>query len=779
MSQKEIEILQRALAREKAARKAAEKILEDKSKELYNATKLLQNHLAEKSSQLKGVFDNILDAYVVMDLPGNVLKFNDAATKLFGYDINKQSVNVKDFVYYKDLPLALESFFSLKTKGYYRDFEARIVTGNGTIKWVHINASLIFDKHKKPIAAQGIVRDITEEKQLKKQIEDQQKKLNIIVDNSPIGITLTDVKTQDLTLVNQSFLDMLGYSKEEFDGVSPQEITHPEDEPETKAIRKQLLKGEIDSATLQKRYVKKDGSFLWAKTKILSVKNNSGDLDYIVATIEDVTKEHKTNLKIYKSEKQLSTLVQSLDTAILLEDDKRNAVLVNNKFCQLFKINENPEDLVGLNYNDIILKSNRALFKEETFTKNSDALIKENKSELRKEITLDDGTIVERDYIPIIIADGYNGHLWSYSDVTLNRTYRKNLELQKHKYHNIIANMDLGLIEADLDGNITMVNQSLLNMSGYTEEEILGKKGRDLFPLKSESRKVKEFIAKRKVGVASTFELKVKRKNGETRFWFVCGSPNLNLEDEVVGSVVVVLDITDLKTLQLQKESLLGKLERSNTELQEYAHIVSHDLKSPLRSIHALVSWLKEDNQGKLDQVSLQNISLIENTLEKMEQLITDILEYSSIGSDSKLTSVNLDNTIEELLKILYIPDHITVNIKNKLPTLEGDATKLKQLFQNLISNAVKFIDKDNGLINIDVTEKKTYYQFSIEDNGIGIDKKFHDKIFKIFHSLNKSKDSTGVGLSIVKKIVDLHKGEIWLESELNKGTTFYFTLKK
>ena len=316
-------------------------------------------------------------------------------------------------------------------------------------------------------------------------------------------------------------------------------------------------------------------------------------------------------------------------------------------------------------------------------------------------------------------------------------------------------------------------------MSGYTEEEILGKKGRDLFPLKSETRKVKEFIAKRKVGVASTFELKVKRKNGDTRFWFVCGSPNLNLEDEVVGSVVVVLDITDLKTLQLQKESLLGKLERSNTELQEYAHIVSHDLKSPLRSIHALVSWLKEDNQGKLDQVSLQNISLIENTLEKMEQLITDILEYSSIGSDSKLTSVNLDNTIEELLKILYIPDHITVNVKNKLPTLEGDATKLKQLFQNLISNAVKFIDKDNGLINIDVTDKKSYYQFSIEDNGIGIDKKFHDKIFKIFHSLNKSKDSTGVGLSIVKKIVDLHKGEIWLESELNKGTTFYFTLKK
>ena len=100
-------------------------------------------------------------------------------------------------------------------------------------------------------------------------------------------------------------------------------------------------------------------------------------------------------------------------------------------------------------------------------------------------------------------------------------------------------------------------------------------------------------------------------------------------------------------------------------------------------------------------------------------------------------------------------------------------------MFQNLLSNAIKFIDKPKGLIEIDVQEKGAFYQFSIKDNGIGIEKKFHEKIFKIFHALNKSKDSTGIGLSIVKKIVNLHEGEIWLESEPKIGTTFYFTLKK
>jgi signal transduction histidine kinase len=133
----------------------------------------------------------------------------------------------------------------------------------------------------------------------------------------------------------------------------------------------------------------------------------------------------------------------------------------------------------------------------------------------------------------------------------------------------------------------------------------------------------------------------------------------------------------------------------------------------------------------------------------------------------------------KELIAMLYVPKHIKIKSLKQLPTLKGDKTKLQQLFQNLISNAIKFIDKDKGEIIIDVEDLKSHYKFSIKDNGIGIEKKFHDKIFKIFHALNKSKDSTGIGLSIVKKIVDLHEGEIWLDSEPNVGTTFYFTLKK
>jgi PAS domain S-box-containing protein len=652
MSQNQAEILQRALKREKAARKAAEKILEEKSRELYLTSQKLEQLLDEKSSQLEGVFENIVDAYVVMDIQGDFIKFNEAATKLFGYDISRDEVNVVDLVYKEDYVYAVTSFLELQTKGYFKNYEARVYTKSKEVKWVHINASMIFDKDKKPVAAQGIVRDITHQK-----------------------------------------------ASEE---------------------------------------------------------------------------------KLIESENRLASLVVNLDSGIVLEDENRNIVLTNNKFCELFNINAKPKDLVGLDCK-AASEQNKVLFKNpEAFLERMRAIDTEKKVVLGDELEMVDGKILERNYTPIKIGEKSKGYLWTFTDVTLKRTYRKSIEAQKQKYYNIIANMNLGMMELDNNDQILMVNHSFEKMSGYTEAEVIGKNARALFASEEDSEILKVERQKRKEGASSSYEFKAICKKGKTRHWLVSGAPNYNIDGEIIGSIGIHLDVTETKNLELQKEKLLEKLEKSNDELQEYAHIVSHDLKSPLRSIHALVSWLKEDNQGKLDAVSLQNFGLIETTLEKMEQLITDVLNYSSVGADtSSKTEVDLNSLVNELVSILYIPDHIEIKSLHVLPNIHGDRTKLQQVFQNLISNSVKFIDKKCGSIIIDVEDLKSHYKFSIKDNGIGIEKKYHDKIFKIFHSLKKSKDSSGIGLSIVKKIINLHEGEIWLDSEPNVGTTFYFTLKK
>ena len=235
------------------------------------------------------------------------------------------------------------------------------------------------------------------------------------------------------------------------------------------------------------------------------------------------------------------------------------------------------------------------------------------------------------------------------------------------------------------------------------------------------------------------------------------------------------------KKTQLEKDKLLIKLEKNNEELKNFAHVVSHDLKSPLRSMSALISWIKEDNSEVFDQETSNNCNLLLAKIHKMDSLINGILKYSSIDKIEKVsTNVNLQRVVEEIIETIYIPEKINIKLKNKLPVILGDKFRYQQLFQNLISNAIKYNDKEQGVIEIDVCEKQNTFLFSIKDNGIGIAKKYHSKIFEVFETLGQHNDnSTGIGLSIVKKIIDLYEGKIWIESEHNKGTCFFFELSK
>ena len=239
--------------------------------------------------------------------------------------------------------------------------------------------------------------------------------------------------------------------------------------------------------------------------------------------------------------------------------------------------------------------------------------------------------------------------------------------------------------------------------------------------------------------------------------------------------------------LVLKKEEAEGKyikinkeLAKKNEALEEYAHIVSHDLKSPLRSISALLSWIKEDNEELINDSSKVYFDNIDKSLEHMENLISDVLIYSSISFEQiKFTSIDIKKLLNEIVDYIFVPEHVTIEISAMPRKIKADYTQFKQLFQNLITNAVKFIDKDKGKVKILYESDEFFYKFSISDNGIGIDEKYHDKIFDVFQSLTKDSKSSGIGLSIVKKIINLYGGKIWVESKLGEGTTFYFTIKK
>ena len=691
MSQNEIDILKRALARERAARKAAEKILEEKSRELYQTSEKIKELLEEKSSQLQGVFENIVDAYIVINLEGNVLKFNEAATDLFGYKIEEESINVVDLIYKEDYKYAITSFTDLQTKGFFRNYEARVYTKNKGVKWVHINASVIFDKNKNPVAAQGIVRDITEDKKRRELVIEQKTQLDAIVDNASFGIVLT--QEGKILKTNLSFQNLLGYSEEEFSKLSIKDISFTEDFPLSKDYTAKMDTGEINNFVINKRYQKKDGSILWAKTNVNAVKDNQGKIKNQVALIEDITEQREKSLIISLINDVAKSILGKLEIYDIASGiTGKIATFLGTDDCVIYIVNSKEKTVEQI-----------AAFGSKINTENQ---------------------IINNLIFPI--NEGITGRVAQSGIAELIK------DTSKDSAYKIDEKIRLSELVVPIINNgevIGIIDSEHPEKNHFTKEHL------------------------------KTIQ---------------------NVANIVAMQLKSAINTREKERVETQNKQLFKQLEKSNDELQEYAHIVSHDLKSPLRSIDALVSWLKEDNKDKLDDVSLENFAHIESTLEKMEQLITDILEYSSAGvENSENTDVDINSIVNDLMNMLFIPEHIEIKLLQKLPVIRGDKTKLQQVFQNLISNAIKFCDKEKGLIEIDVISKPEYYEFSIKDNGIGIDKKFHEKIFKIFHALNKSKDSTGIGLSIVKKIVNLHGGDIWLESEPNIGTTFYFTIKR
>lgn len=223
-------------------------------------------------------------------------------------------------------------------------------------------------------------------------------------------------------------------------------------------------------------------------------------------------------------------------------------------------------------------------------------------------------------------------------------------------------------------------------------------------------------------------------------------------------------------------------LERTNKELDQFAHIVSHDLKAPLRAINNLSMWLEEDLRGSLTGDNLDMLRKLRGRVTRMESLINGILEYSKVGREEIPNEIfDVRQLVSEVIELLAPPDHIRVTIDVPPGGLEAPKTMLIQVFSNLISNAIKYNNKSIGLIRVGGREMESHFEFVVEDNGPGIPPEFHEKIFMIFQTL-QSRDkfeSTGIGLTIVKRILEARGGSIRIESPAGGGSSFIFTWPK
>lgn len=246
--------------------------------------------------------------------------------------------------------------------------------------------------------------------------------------------------------------------------------------------------------------------------------------------------------------------------------------------------------------------------------------------------------------------------------------------------------------------------------------------------------------------------------------------------------LLISREMTERKRAKENLAQMVAELSAANDELKNFAYVVSHDLKAPLRAIGTLANWLSTDYADKFDDEGREHMRLLVGRVSRMDKLIDGILQYSRIGRvNEALAPVDMGELSHEVLDSLASPAAIRVTIEDNLPRVMGERTRFQQILQNLLSNAIKYMDKEQGEIRVSCAPDGEFWRFAVSDNGPGIEARHFGRIFQLFQTLapRDKVESTGVGLSLVKKIVEMYGGKVWVESRISEGSTFFFTLPR
>ncbi len=503
---------------------------------------------------------------------------------------------------------------------------------------------------------------------------------------------------------------------------------------------------------------------------------------------------NKAKSEIKKNNLYLETILENIPNMIFVKDCED---------LRFININKAGGKLIGVSRKELIGKNDYDLFSKERadhFTKADREVITEGKllDIPEEKITTSRGERwLHTKKIPVIDDNGKPLYLLGISeDITEKKIANDELKIATEQVFDLYNNAPCGYHSVNSEGVFVNMNDTELKWLGYKREEVIGKLNlADIIAPESMGHFLQIVQDFKDTGVVRDILLDLLRKDG-TIFPVMISS--IAIKDEKgnhLKSRSTVFDYTERKVLddriqlfnqQLEKKvaEKTAELKASNVELERFAYVASHDLQEPLRMVTSFLQLLEKKLEGTLDETDKKYIDFAIGGAERMKKLIHDLLEYSRLGNSTEAIK-NVDcnellSTLRSFFKIRMEETKAILDIK-PLPVIQGSPSQIQQLFQNLLGNAIKYHSDEIPEIEIGSEEHEEYWQFYVKDNGIGIDPKFFDKVFIIFQRLHHKADysGTGIGLAICKKIVERHGGRIWVESELGKGSTFYFTIQK
>ena len=536
-----------------------------------------------------------------------------------------------------------------------------------------------------------------------------------------------------------------------------------------KSLYDRCLKGEEINTEISPS-VQKDLKPTWIQANLTPIYEDE-EIIGLVCHSSDVTEKVQNKKGIENALAEKENILDSISDAFYALDKNYNFTYVNESALKTMRKDQN--DLIGKNAFKEFPQLKKSVFKDYL----------EEVKRTRKPAQFEFYYEYYDLWFDESIYPSEDGFSVYYKDITKRKIITQALEEAYKKENEILESISDAFVAVDKEYNFIYFNKKAEELLQIKKEKAIGKNMWELFN-----------YAK---GSIAENEYKKSFKNNETRIFDFYNEPlntwlNIKSFPSKKGLSIYFRDITHEKQQQEELEKLNSdlneyarKLEESNKELEQFAYIASHDLQEPLRMVSSFMVLLKKKYENQLDDKAQTYINFAVDGTERMRKIIVDLLDFSRAGTEHEsLEKLDLNEELAEVLSLL----HSSISKKNvdldiqELPEVYYSKTAIRQLFHNLIGNAIKYSNNNgNPKIEIKWTENKKEFQFEIKDDGIGIDRKHHEKIFQIFQRLHSKSEysGTGLGLAICKKLVERYRGNIWVKSQLGKGSSFFFTLQK
>jgi PAS domain S-box-containing protein len=682
----------------------------------------------------------------------------------------------------EDRKMARENGIKMLKGEFTLPHQFRVMHKDGSIHWVIESVASVQYRGRRAVL--GNLVDITERKQVEEALQAEKNKLQSVIDAMTDALTIQD---RDYKIIFQNEPSRKSTGGDRTGEKCYRAYEGRETVCDRCPVEKSFKDGKPHNAERQR--VLPSGEVTFWENIANPIRDARGKVVACLEIGRNITGFKKQEQALADELTQRRLLIdKSLDGIVVLDEDAR-VVEANQRFAEILGYTlEEVRELHTWDWDknfppEKILEMGRT--------------VDEKGLHLETKHTRKDGSVFDVDISISGIMCGERKLIFCIDrDITERKRMEEALRDSEEKLRKMFESVTDGILVIDLKGSITDVNERVVEMHGFSyKDELRGKSAFELVTPRDHKRIAADMKKAIKQEAIRRAEYTLLRTDGSEFPGELSTSVLKGASDNVVGHITIVRDITERKRAEEERKALLQdikksnrRLEEANKELQDFVYVASHDLREPLRKISSFGTLLQDSLEGKLDEDQQENFEFMIDGARRMQDMIDALLTYSRLTTRANPhQQVYLNEVIENLKKLelatLLDETRGTIHIPEPLPPVRADPSQMNQLFQNLIGNGLKFHQEGIPpaiIIRAHGVENKMI-QIEVEDNGIGIDEKYHEQLFVMFKRLHSRAqyDGTGIGLAICKKIVERHGGDIGVKSTPGKGSTFWFKLPR